>query len=180
MPSIISHAIGAFFVNKAIFSGENTLKISILVMVSAMIPDIDFIGYRLGILYQSTFGHRGFTHSIFFAVIWSLAIYFFFFYAHQRGKLKPILIWTIFFLATLSHPLLDACTSGGEGVALFSPFSNERFFFPFRPIRVSPLGVKSFFSNRGIIVILSEIKYIWIPTIGLFIFSKYLRWIKGN
>lgn len=176
MPSIISHAIGAFWVNKALFSSKNTIKISILVCISAMIPDADFIGYKLGVEYTSLFGHRGFTHSIFFAVLWASIISFFTF---KITSLKEfILYFTIFFLATISHCLLDACTSGGEGVAFFSPFSNERFFFPFRGIRVSPLGVKSFFSERGMIIIMSEIKYIWIPSFMLCIVTRFFSWLK--
>lgn len=176
MPSIISHAIGAFWVNKAFFNKKNTLKISILVCISAMIPDPDFIGYKLGVEYSSMFGHRGFTHSIFFAVLWSLFISYLVF--KPRGFKQFLCYFFIFFIATLSHGLLDACTSGGEGVAFFSPFSNERFFFPFRGIRVSPLGVKSFFSERGLIIIMSEIKYIWIPSFMLYIVTRFFSWMN--
>lgn len=177
MPSIISHAVGAFFLNKTIFSKETTLKLTFAVVVSSMIPDADFIGYKLGIPYNSTFGHRGFSHSFAFAFLWSGLVYLIFFYTKEKLQ-KARVILTILFLATISHPILDAFTSGGEGVAFFSPFSNQRYFFPFRPIRVSPLGIQSFFSNRGVIVILSEIKYIWIPSFLLFLFSKYLNWVK--
>jgi inner membrane protein len=58
--------------------------------------------------------------------------------------------------------LLDALTNGGLGVALFAPFSNERFFFPWRPIEVSPIGA-GFFSARGMRVLLSEARWIWLP-----------------
>jgi inner membrane protein len=44
-----------------------------------------------------------------------------------------------------SHGILDAMTDGGLGVAFFSPFDDTRCFFPFRPIKVSPIGL-SFFS----------------------------------
>lgn len=176
MPSIISHAVGAFWVNKAFFDRKNTIKISILVCISAMIPDADFIGYKLGIPYNSLFGHRGFTHSIFFAILWSLIVYYFSF----RKKIGSFWVYfLIIFIATLSHGLLDGCTSGGEGVAFFSPFSNHRYFFPFREIRVSPLGVKSFFSERGIVIMLSEIKYIWIPSFIIYLVSKLINWIKN-
>jgi inner membrane protein len=43
-----------------------------------------------------------------------------------------------FFLLTASHGILDAFTNGGLVIALFSPFSNERYFFPWTPIEVSP------------------------------------------
>jgi len=63
----------------------------------------------------------------------------------------------------LSHPLLDALTNGGHGVALFWPFSKERIFFPWQPIEVSPIGLRSFISEKGMEVIQSEILTIWAP-----------------
>jgi len=69
-----------------------------------------------------------------------------------------------FFLATASHGMLDAMTNGGRGVAFFAPFSDARFFFPWRPIEVSPLGIDRFLSARGMEVMISEFKWIWIPS----------------
>ena len=51
--------------------------------------------------------------------------------------------------AAITHPLLDMLTDGGSGVMLFFPFSTERFFFPWRPIRVSPLSIARFFDRAG-------------------------------
>jgi inner membrane protein len=45
-------------------------------------------------------------------------------------------------------PLLDMLTNGGLGIAVFSPFSRERFFFPVQPIPVSPIGLSSRVSIR--------------------------------
>jgi inner membrane protein len=73
-------------------------------------------------------------------------------------------LWIYFFLATASHGLLDAMTDGGLGVAFFSPFSNTRCFLPWTPIRVSPIGVGRFFSERGLAVIQSELFWIWLPS----------------
>lgn len=176
MPSIITHAVGAYFVNQSIFAKETTWKIALCVVVSAMIPDADFIGFKLGIPYDSLFGHRGFTHSFVFALLWSIMLYVIFFYQ----KINPFLIITILFIATISHPVLDAMTSGGEGVAFFSPFSNHRYFFPYRPIKVSPLGISRFFSERGFLVLKSEILFVWIPSFALFLVAKYIRWVKAK
>jgi inner membrane protein len=65
-------------------------------------------------------------------------------------------------------------TNGGRGVALFAPFSAERFFFPWRPIEVSPIGL-DFFSERGFGVISSEIIWIWIPSAIIFLFAWLVR-----
>ena len=69
----------------------------------------------------------------------------------------------VIFLSTLSHGILDAMTSGKRGIGFFVPFDNDRFFFPFREIKVSPLGIQKFFSSWGIKVLFSEIKYIFMP-----------------
>lgn len=60
-------------------------------------------------------------------------------------------------------------TSGGKGVGFLIPFDNERYFFSFRGIKVSPLGIENFFSEWGFKVILSEFKYIAMPC--LFVLS---------
>lgn len=79
------------------------------------------------------------------------------------GKKRKLIWFLVILFSTLSHGILDAMTSGGKGVGFFIPFDNNRFFFPFRDIKVSPIGVERFFSERGIQVLLSEFKYIFIP-----------------
>ncbi|QDL26805.1 metal-dependent hydrolase [Stenotrophomonas maltophilia] len=66
------------------------------------------------------------------------------------------------FVCAASHPLLDAMTSGGLGVALAWPWSEHRFFAPWRPIRVSPFAPQ-FFSARGLATLLSELRWVWLP-----------------
>ena len=67
-----------------------------------------------------------------------------------------------FAAVTASHGILDALTDGGLGIAFFSPFDTHRYFFPWRPIQVSPIG-PGFFSARGVRVLASELRWIWIP-----------------
>jgi inner membrane protein len=78
------------------------------------------------------------------------------------GRFAP---FAYFFLATASHGVLDAMTNGGLGVAFFSPFDNNRYFLPWRPILVSPISVHRFFSGRGYAVLQSELLWIWVPAI---------------
>jgi inner membrane protein len=83
-----------------------------------------------------------------------------------------------FTLVTLSHPLLDAMTNGGSGVALFAPFSTSRYFAPWRPIQVSPIGLR-FFSERGLEVLASEIVWVWIPAfLVLLVASAYRKFMR--
>lgn len=95
------------------------------------------------------------------------------------GKRNKIIWFFAIFLSTLSHGILDAMTSGGKGVGFFIPFDNNRFFFPLREIKVSPIGVGKFFSEWGLKVILSELKYIFLPCfiilITVFLIRFYYR-----
>ncbi|MDR1227509.1 MAG: metal-dependent hydrolase [Azoarcus sp.] len=65
--------------------------------------------------------------------------------------------------AFASHIALDAATNGGLGVAAFWPFSDERYFLPWRPIRVSPLNPRVFMSERGLAVLRSGFLWVWLP-----------------
>jgi inner membrane protein len=82
-------------------------------------------------------------------------------------------------LAALSHGLLDAATNGGLGVAFLSPFSNRRYFFSFRPVEVSPIGIRPFFSERGIEVLRSEAFWIWLPSAALAGIVWIIRRLRG-
>lgn len=54
--------------------------------------------------------------------------------------------------------LLDTLTDGGLGVALLCPFSSERFFAPWRPLPVAPLGAR-FVSAHGLHIALGELAW---------------------
>jgi len=129
-------------------------KALLAAITCAMLPDIDVVGFRLDVPYDSMLGHRGLTHSIAFACVVFVVLFW------ARRLARPLAISAA--LATLSHGFLDAFTSGGRGVAFFAPFSGERFFFPFTPIEVSPIGLR-FFSARGLDVFLSELVWVWCP-----------------
>jgi inner membrane protein len=68
-----------------------------------------------------------------------------------------------FFLVTASHGFLDAFTDGGLGIAFLAPFDDTRYFFPWRPIEVAPLGLTRMFTLDGWSVIRSELLWVWLP-----------------
>lgn len=156
MASIFGHSVVGYTLTK-IIDNKYTKWLLLVAIFSTILPDFDVIGFKMGIPYVSPLGHRGFTHSILFAILWAFIIMF------TIGKQNKRLWFWVIFLSTVSHGILDAMTTGGMGVGFFIPFDNDRFFFPFRVIKVSPLGIKKFFSEWGIEVILSEFKFIFIP-----------------
>jgi inner membrane protein len=179
MASLFGHALSGIALGK-ISLRKSTVKIILLCVLCTVIPDADVIGFRFGIEYESPFGHRGFTHSILFAVVFSFIITFSFFWKEKFSGKQKIGFLILFFVCTLSHGMLDAMTTGGLGVGFFVPFNNERFFFPWRPIRVSPLGVSNFFSEWGWRVIKSEMIWIGIPSLILIAVRMVLNSNRKN
>ena len=168
MASIFGHAIVGYTVSK-IISNNNSKLLLVLAIASTILPDIDVLTFNFGIPYEAPFGHRGFTHSIFFAMLWATLVIFVF------AKFNRVTWWLVMFLSTISHGILDAMTSGGRGVGIFIPFHNERYFFPFREIIVSPIGIERFFSERGIRVIFSELKYVFLPCFLILVLFYFIR-----
>jgi inner membrane protein len=132
----------------------------------AVLPDVDVIAFRFGIPYEHLLGHRGLSHSLVtaaaLAAIATLVL--------SRGSTPDVArrrLWAALFVATASHGMLDALTTGGLGVALLAPFTAERYFFPFRPILVSPIGVRRFFTARGAAVLLNEALWVGLPSLSL-------------
>jgi inner membrane protein len=117
----------------------------------AVAPDLDTFAMRaLDIPHGSLFGHRGFFHSPFFLMLLSCALAAI--AARQHSPHTAAWIAALWAGGAITHPLLDALTDGGRGVMLLFPFSEERLFFPWRPIHVSPLGILEFFDRAGYIL----------------------------
>ncbi|MFL1012031.1 metal-dependent hydrolase [Flavisericum labens] len=175
MPSVFGHSAVGYTLAKLLDS-KNSKWLLLAAIFSTNLPDFDVLAFKFGIPYEHPFGHRGFTHSVIFAFIWAVILMFAF------GKNRKMLWFLVVFVGTLSHGIFDAMTSGGRGVGFFIPIDNSRYFFPFRDIKVSPIGVDRFFSAWGIKVLFSEIKYIIFPCFLIlavrFLFLKLKRMEK--
>jgi inner membrane protein len=161
MASAFGHALAAIGIGRTFTLPVKSPTFWILGIACSILPDADVIGFQYGIPYESFWGHRGFSHSILFAFLLGTLLSFLFFY--NKSLKQQCLIALYLFLCTLSHGILDGLTNGGLGVAFFSPFDNARYFFPFRPIQVSPIGISNFFSSWGLAVIVSELCWIACP-----------------
>lgn len=180
MPTVFTHSFFAAALGKVFFPGGRVpARFWVLAAVCAALPDADVLSFRFGVPYGDLFGHRGFTHSLLFALLLALVVVAAFF----RGAPRKAPLALFFFLATASHGLLDALTDGGGVVAFFAPFSAERYFFPFRPIEVSPISVARFLSGRGLEVIGSELLWVWLPAslaaAGAVLISRGLKRREG-
>ena len=123
---------------------DGSARAMVALSALALAPDLDVIAFRFGIPYSAPFGHRGAAHSILIAlVLGTLA---------AGLRLRDRRLWLLCCGVAASHGLLDTLTDGGLGIALFWPFSNARFFAPWNPIPVAPIGA-GMLSARGLRVL---------------------------
>lgn len=144
----------------------STIGAMIALSILSMLPDLDVIAFRLGIPYAAPFGHRGASHSLCAALLVGAMAGI----AALGLKLSPIRTGLLVFVVVATHGLLDALTDGGLGAALLWPYSNHRYFAPWRPIPVAPIG-KRIFSPWGMRVMLFEL--LWFSP--LFLYSIWPR-----
>ncbi len=174
MASVFSHALMAITIGKSYSSKLTSAKFWILGSVCAILPDADVIMFNF-VDYDHFLGHRGFFHSLFFCLIVAILITAVFFRNEKLFGPNGLKYCLFFFLCGASHGLLDMLTNGGLGVAIFSPFDNHRYFFPFRPIKVSPLSIQRFFSHWGLGIIKSELIWIGIPCFAYLLLMKFVK-----
>lgn len=170
MPTIITHAVVPIAL--AVAAGPKRIPASVAVAGAAlaMVPDADVIGFGFGIEYADTWGHRGATHALAFALLLTAAL------AAVWRQARAPLAFAFLLLATASHGLLDSVTDGGLGIALLWPVDNTRYFAPLTPIRVSPIGA-DFFSARGLETLWSEFAWVWLPC-AIFALSGW--WLRQS
>src|SRR5262245_28408043 len=118
----------------------------------SLLPDADVIGFSFGVQYGDPWGHRGATHSLAFALITGAFVGL----AARRFRWSPLRLWVMATGVLVSHGLLDTLTDGGLGCALLWPFDLTRYFAPWRPIPVAPIGL-SFLSLSGLFVAAMEV-----------------------
>jgi len=136
----------------------------------ALLPDADVISFKLGIPYHAPFGHRGASHSFLAALVCGLVcVSLFRVWGQRRGK--TLLFTGLFAIGVVaSHGVLVTLTNGGLAIALLWPFTNQRFFAPWRPIPVAPIGIH-LLSEYGVKVMLTELLY-FLP---LFVYALWPR-----
>lgn len=172
MPTIFTHAAVGLGLARVFTARPMPALYWGLAAALPMVPDLDVLAFKFGIPYENVYGHRGFSHSLLFALLLALPV------SALTYRALGLQFWDwlgLLFLIVASHGLLDAFTNGGLGVAFFAPFDDRRYFFPWRPIEVSPIG-RSFFSARGWQTIASELVWVWLPVAVVVGLVEGLRW----
>jgi len=164
MPSAFAHAfVGASLASLLPKPGRPRLFVAALAALAAA-PDLDVVAFRFGIPYEHPLGHRGLTHSLFFAAAVALLCHPLW---RRRVRAKAGISSLLTFLALASHGLLDAFTDAGLGIGLWIPLDDGRYFFPWRPVRTSPLSAGAFFSGAGLGILANEATWVGMPTLAL-------------
>ena len=175
MASAFAHALAAVALGKTLPSKYISTKFWVLGILCTIIPDADVVMFKFGVPYEHMFGHRGFSHSLVFALLLGVVVTAVFYRSIKLNSKQGALLILFFSLCTASHILLDTLTNGGLGVAVFAPFDNTRYFLPWRPIQVSPIGVSNFFSEWGWRVVKSELVWVGLPTLAYFAAVSFLK-----
>jgi inner membrane protein len=178
MPSAFSHAIASVALGRVYTTRKLPIRFWVLSSLCAVVPDVDVLANRLGYDHTTMLGHRGITHSLFFALAFSGLVTMLFFRRPIAGMLSRRALLVFFFAATASHAVLDAMVDGTLGVAFFAPLNPSRFFLPWRPIVSSPIGL-AFFSTAGATTIMNEFVWVWIPSL-IIVLAPWLRRVLTN
>src|SRR4029079_9307417 len=126
MASVITHSLVGLAAGAAGPGLPKTKRFWALCALCASIPDADTIGFRFGIHYEDMLGHRGFSHSILFALLLGVAVASIEFRTRPVKSRRSTKAWpgvaALFAEITMTRGLLDALTAGGLGVGFFIPF----------------------------------------------------------
>ncbi|MDR0339064.1 MAG: metal-dependent hydrolase [Desulfovibrio sp.] len=175
MASLLTHPAPAIAIAAAFGTKIISPRLAVAMVIAAVLPDMDVVGFSYGVKYASILGHRGFSHSLLFAFSIGLLA----FLSARFLKAKRGIAFLAVFCAVISHIILDAATTGGLGVAVFWPVDETRYFLPWRPIEVSPFSLRRFFSSRGVVILLSELRWVWAPCAVFAFAGIFLRFSVG-
>jgi inner membrane protein len=159
MATIYTHALFGLGLGKIFTNRRVPGLFWALAGLLPIVPDLDVFSSHA---YGSIWGHRGFTHSLCFALGVALIA------SGSAFRLVHLKFWPLFglfFLITASHGVLDALTNGGFGIPFFWPFSAHRYG-PYGPIHIQDIGFE-IPDPRVSRAIRTELLYVWLPTLSL-------------
>ncbi len=177
MPTVFTHMLVGAAAAQLAPAGVPKARLAVLLALAAAAPDLDVIGFSMGIPYGARLGHRGLSHSLLFAAVLGAAVAAAVLARRQIPWRHWLATATIAVLAVASHGLLDAATDAGLGIGFLIPFSDERFFLPFRPMDTAPLNPQRFFTAGRWRLMLSEMLWVWLPLTLLTLSHQLGRWM---
>lgn len=180
MPSAFTHVLVGGAAAQLLPVELPRWRVGVALGLAAAVPDLDVVAFRLGIPYGAPLGHRGLSHSLLAAAVLGVVVAFAAVRDRALARRYAGVLAAVGFVAVASHGLLDAATDAGRGIGFFIPFANERFFFPWRPIETASVHPGRFFSERGMEVLWSEVRWVWLPLAVLSAVGRVARRLAGG
>jgi inner membrane protein len=153
--TLYTHSLVGLGVAHVCTPGRKPLLFWLVVAFLPVLPDLDAFS-TLG--EQSLLGHRGFTHSLLFALAAGLLT------AGLTSRYVRTPFWPlalVYFAVTASHGVLDAFNSAGAGIPFLWPYPHR--FGPYGPIHYPDLALEPPDPrlSRGV---RDELLYVWPAT----------------
>ena len=171
MDSLTQIVLGAS-VGEAVLGKKVGNKAMLYGAIAGTIPDLDVLTRYFVDVVTATEWHRGFSHSIFFAVMHA-PLFGWLIYKIERKSKATFMDWSrLMFWALLTHPILDAFTTWGT--QLFWPFNLRLAFqnvFVIDPLYTLPFLVLLILAMRQNRLSTRRKKY---NEAGIFISCTYL------
>ena len=151
MASVLGHALGGVVAGRA-FSNDGPRGLyfskvfTISVIILSVLPDLDIVIWIL-LKPAGMTPHRGASHSLVFAFIFSFIAWI---VVSRGGKRGGYLLPVALFAASLMHPLLDYLMGCGPKVPFFWPFEKTGYL---SPVQIIPTAYYSK-SIKGLIRLL--------------------------
>ncbi len=157
-------------------------RLSLFLAFVSVLPDIDVLAFRFGIPYADPFGHRGFAHSILFAVVLAAGTAQILYLSRVGSGPACMAAGALTFVSVVSLGILDAVTDAGLGIGFFIPFDNGRYFFPFRPLETSAVDPMVFLGHpgRALDIMTSELVWVGLPLVAFTLILQGVRFAKKS
>jgi inner membrane protein len=172
MATIYTHAFAGAGIASLLTPRPKPLLYWSLAALLPVLPDFDTFWIAP---YGSVFGHRGFTHSLLFALCAGLVTAA---AGFRRFHMRFWAAFALFTLVTASHGVLDAFTNGGYGIPFLWPISQQRWG-PYGPIKVSDIALE-FPDPRKSRALQTELLYVWLPLGTAVLGVQFYRWHRAR
>src|SRR6476620_5972640 len=106
MPTLPTHALVAATILTSVERSRCRWTLLGSAVTCAILPDIDVVGFSLGVRYGDLLGHRGLSHSLVFAAAKAMVA------VAAGGYRKRATACALLFACSASHGLLDAASDG--------------------------------------------------------------------
>ncbi len=172
MASIVTHAALPLLAERALPALPERRRLAVAAVICSLLPDLDLLGRLFDVHPNEPLGHQGLTHSLLAAAVIGIAAAALAFRSLEIGSRAWWSAAAFLSAATAAHGLADAMTANEIGVAFFAPFSWTRYFLPWRPLPICPLGLPELLGRWGLLVITNEAIFLLVPA---YLLSRAVR-----